>query len=142
MREDCCKTSGAPTMLLPCSGASNTGQLANRAAVELTREGFGKMFCLAGIGGRLSGFIQSAKDTESVLVIDGCRTACGRAVLQSAGIQEFKHLVVTDYGVERENGFDLNDEDVDMIKEAVKNEITASQSGPAVLRISGCCCCG
>lgn len=142
MREDCCKTSGAATMLLPCSGASNTGQLANRAAVELTREGVGKMFCLAGIGGRLSGFIQSAKDTESVLVIDGCRMACGRAVLQSAGIQEFKHLVVTDYGVERENGFDLNDEDVDMIKEAVKNEITASQSSPAAPRISGCCCCG
>jgi len=142
MTENCYQSSGTATMLLPCSGASNTGQLANRAAVELTREGVGKMFCLAGIGGRLSGFVQSAKDTESVLVIDGCRMACGKAVLESAGIQEFKHLVVTEYGVEKENGFNLSDEDVDLIKEAVKNEISASQSGPTVPRISGCCCCG
>ncbi|MFP4169026.1 MAG: putative zinc-binding protein [Desulfonatronovibrionaceae bacterium] len=142
MSEDCCKTSGAVTMLLPCSGASNTGQLANRAAVELTREGLGKMFCLAGIGGRLSGFVQSAKDTQSVLVIDGCQVACGRAVLEAAGIQDFKHLVVTEYGIEKEDGFNLSDEDAEMIKEAVKNETFASQSGPAVPRISGCCCCG
>lgn len=30
-------------MILACSGDSNVGQLSNQAAVELTREGFGKM---------------------------------------------------------------------------------------------------
>ncbi|MEZ4528620.1 MAG: hypothetical protein R2941_22120 [Desulfobacterales bacterium] len=29
------------------------------------------MFCLAGIGGHLSGFVRSAKDMENLLVIDG-----------------------------------------------------------------------
>ena len=62
-------------MILPCSGGSNTGQLANRAAVELTREGFGKMYCLAGIGGHLSGFVESAKGVEQMIVIDGCDLA-------------------------------------------------------------------
>ena len=38
-------------MILACSGGSNVGQLSNQAAIELTHEGFGKMFCLAGIGG-------------------------------------------------------------------------------------------
>ena len=57
MSEKCC-TSGGDVMILPCSGGSNVGQLANKAAVELTQEGFGKIFCLAGIGGPLSGFVQ------------------------------------------------------------------------------------
>ena len=61
MSETCCD-GGSNVMILACSGGSNVGQLSNEAAVELTREGFGKMFCLAGIGGHLSGFVQSAKD--------------------------------------------------------------------------------
>ncbi len=48
---------GEKVMILACSGASNVGQLSNQAAVELTREGFGKRSCLAGIGGELMGFI-------------------------------------------------------------------------------------
>ncbi len=58
-------------MILSCSGGSNVGQLSNQAAVELTREGVGKMFCLAGIGGGLTGFIQSARDVSQMVVIDG-----------------------------------------------------------------------
>ena len=61
MAEECCVPSGN-VMILACSGGSNVGQLANQAAVELTQEGFGKMYCLAGIGGHLGGFVQSAKD--------------------------------------------------------------------------------
>lgn len=48
-------------MILACSGGSNVGQISNQAAVELTQENFGKMFCLEGVGGHLSGFVQSAK---------------------------------------------------------------------------------
>ena len=61
MAEECCLP-GGNIMLLACSGGSNVGQLANHAAVELTQEGFGKMYCLAGIGGLLDAFVQSAKD--------------------------------------------------------------------------------
>jgi uncharacterized metal-binding protein len=50
MTENCCAT-GGNIMIPTCSGGSNVGQLSNQAAVELTQEGFGKMFCLAGIGG-------------------------------------------------------------------------------------------
>ena len=56
MAEECC-VPGGNIMILVCSGGSNVGQLSNQAAVELTQEGFGKMFCLAGIGGQLSGFV-------------------------------------------------------------------------------------
>ncbi len=59
MSQDCCQPQ-VDTLILACSGGSNVGQLANQAAVELTQEGFGKLFCLAGVGAQLSGFVQSA----------------------------------------------------------------------------------
>ncbi len=98
MTENCCETTSATTMLLPCSGSSNVGQLANRAAVELTAEGFGKIFCFAGIGGRLSGFVQSAKDAESVIVINSCEIGRGTATLQAARVPlpHHRHMVVTE----------------------------------------------
>jgi len=41
MSQVCCETN-ENIMILACSGGSNVGQLSNQAAVELTREGFGK----------------------------------------------------------------------------------------------------
>jgi len=82
-------------MLLSCSGGCPEGQLANRAAVELTREGFGEMFCLAGIGTGKSGFVQSARDVSRFVVIDGCNKACGRAILEKAGVTVENHVVVS-----------------------------------------------
>ena len=46
MAKDSCAGNGS-VMILACSGASNVGQLANRAALELTQEGLGNMSCLA-----------------------------------------------------------------------------------------------
>jgi uncharacterized metal-binding protein len=137
-------------MLLPCSGGSNVGQLANRAAVELTTEGFGKIFCLAGIGGRLSGFVQSAKDAESLIVIDGCEIGCAKATLQGAGVAvpDNKHLVVTEYGIEKNKDFNLDPENLNIVKLAVRNSIFKpdsfgqdfSPSAPCRPGGSGCCC--
>jgi uncharacterized metal-binding protein len=108
-------------MILACSGGSNVGQLSNRAAVELTQEGFGKMFCLAGIGGNLSGFIQSAKDVPSMVAIDGCAVGCAKAILTNAQVPNPNYLVLTDLGIEKNKNFNLDPVDVQTVKEAVKN---------------------
>lgn len=85
MAENCCSSNGN-IMILACSGGSNVGKLASQAEVELTQEGFGKMFCLAGIGGQLSGFMQSAKDVSKMVAIDGCQVGCARAILEQAQV--------------------------------------------------------
>jgi uncharacterized metal-binding protein len=110
-------------MILACSGGSNVGQLANQAAVELTTEGFGKMFCLAGIGGHLGGFVQSAKDVSQLVVIDGCSVGCAKAILENAEIPVNNYLVLTDQGIEKSKNFDLSKEDVQKVKAAVKDTL-------------------
>jgi uncharacterized metal-binding protein len=120
MSEDCC-SSDKNVMILACSGGSNVGQISNRAAVELTQEGFGKMFCLAGIGGNLSGFIQSAKDVPAMVAIDGCAVGCAKAILANANVPNPNYLVLTDLGIEKNKNFNLDAADVQTVKEAVKN---------------------
>ena len=123
MSEQCCETpsgSSGNVMILACSGGSNVGQLSNQAAVELTKEGFGKMFCLAGIGAHLSGFVQSAKDVPAMIAIDGCSIGCAKATLEHAGIPLKAYLVITDLGIEKNKNFDLDSETIEKVKAAVK----------------------
>ena len=124
MAEECC-VPGGNTMILACSGSSNVGQLSNQAAVELPQEGFGKMFCLAGIGGQLSGFVQSAKDVPEMAVIDGCSVGCAKACLQNAQVPVRNYLVLTDLGIEKNKDFNLRRDEIDRVKQAVKAAFAA-----------------
>jgi uncharacterized metal-binding protein len=117
---DACCASNEKIMILSCSGGSNVGQLSNQAAVELTREGFGTMYCLAGIGGRLNAFVQSARDVKALITIDGCPLGCARAALEGAGVPVREYLVITDLGIEKNKVFDLKQQDILAVKEAVK----------------------
>ncbi len=119
MANECCATQ-ANIMLLACSGGSNVGQLANQAAVELTREGFGRMYCLAGIGGRLSGFVQSARDVANMVVVDGCEVGCAAAVFKENAIPLRNHVVVTDLGIAKNRNLELRRDDIDDVKDAVR----------------------
>jgi len=92
---------GGPTLIFACSGAADVGEVADRAARELTRAGVGKMFCLAGIGGRVSGLMKKTSEASDILAIDGCDLDCAKSCLEQAGFARFKHIRVTDLGMEK-----------------------------------------
>lgn len=77
------------------------GAIADQAARQLTQEGAGKMFCLAGIGGRVSGILATAESAAKILVIDGCPMACAKNTLELAGFKKFEHLQLADLGMEK-----------------------------------------
>ena len=56
-------------VVFPCSDGSNCGQIANQVAVDLTEDGVGTIFCLAGIGAHIPGMIESAKSAKRIVVI-------------------------------------------------------------------------
>lgn len=96
-----CACSAAPTLIFPCSGAADVGAIADQSARRLTREGTGKMFCLAGIGGRVSGIMATARATDRILAIDGCPLECASHCLEEAGFSGFLHLRLSDLGLEK-----------------------------------------
>jgi len=96
-----CQCGDDAKLIFPCSGSADVGEIADHASRKLTRDGAGKMSCLAGIGGGVSGMIESAKGAFRVLVIDGCPIDCARKTMERAGITEFAHLRVTDQGMKK-----------------------------------------
>ena len=87
-----CSCQAAPKLIFPCSGASDVGGLSDRAARQMTLDLTGKMYCLAGIGGRVEGIMANTKAAAKVLVIDGCKEECARKTMELAGICGFAHL--------------------------------------------------
>ena len=67
----------------------------------MTRDGAGKMFCLAGIGGRVSGIMATTAAASKVLAIDGCPLNCVKLTLEQAGFSDFEHLQLADLGMEK-----------------------------------------
>jgi uncharacterized metal-binding protein len=114
-KEDC-QCGKAPKLIFPCSGSADVGEIADRASRVLTRDGAGKMSCLAGIGGGVRGMIESAKAASEVLAIDGCPVDCAKKTLEKAGINNFVHLRVTDHGMKKGES-PATDENIDSIAE-------------------------
>ncbi len=96
-----CACSSAPKLIFSCSGAADVGELADRTARKLNQDGAGKMFCLAGIGGRVSGILKSTETAASILVLDGCALDCAKKSLEEAGFTQIKHLRLADLGFEK-----------------------------------------
>jgi uncharacterized metal-binding protein len=98
-KENIC--AGGPTLIFACSGAADVGEISDLAARQLSRAGAGKMFCLAGIGGRVEGIMKTTQNAAHILAIDGCSLDCVKLCLEEAGFTEFDQMRVTDLGLEK-----------------------------------------
>ena len=96
-----CKCIGDPDLMFSCSGAADTAEIADRAVRKLHREGAAKMFCLAGIGGRVELIILNTQAAKSIVAVDGCDKDCAKRTLEHAGFKDFMHVRVTDLGMEK-----------------------------------------
>ena len=99
--EDCCACSSAPKLIFACSGAADVGAISDQAARKMTRDGVGKMFCLAGIGGRISGIMKTTEAAAKILAIDGCPLDCVKRCLEQAEFSDFEHLQLANLGLKK-----------------------------------------
>jgi len=95
----CCTPAGK--LIFACSGAADVGNICDQAARKLTAEGVGKMFCLAGVGGRVKTILEATRAAQVILVLDGCPLQCGRNTMEQAGFLKFEHLCLSDLGMEK-----------------------------------------
>jgi uncharacterized metal-binding protein len=122
--EEKCLCESNEILIFSCSGSSNVGQIANLAALKLTQDGVGRMFCLAGIGGHVSGMIESTKAGKMIVGIDGCQVACTKKVLEHAGFKAHEYVQVTEMGMEKNHGFDYPESDVRRVADHLKSRIS------------------
>ena len=110
-----CLCEASEVLIFPCSGGSNCGQIANQAAVQLTEEGVGTIYCLAGIGAHDSVMIETAKAAKRVVAIDGCSTACAKRTLEHAGLMVTDWICVTEEVIAKNHQFNIAQEEIELI---------------------------
>jgi uncharacterized metal-binding protein len=93
--------SPASTLIFACSGAADVGEISDRVARQLTADGIGKMFCLAGIGGKVEPIMNATNSASKIIAIDGCNLDCVKSCLQQAVYNDFQHIRITDMGMEK-----------------------------------------
>ena len=127
MGEEKCLCQPSEILIFPCSGGSNVGQIANEAGVRLTQNGMGKMFCLAGVGGHVSGMIESTKAGKMLVAIDGCPVACARKTLEHAGFNVNEYLLVTDLGIDKNHDLTPHPSDVAKVANHLADRIAKTR---------------
>jgi uncharacterized metal-binding protein len=73
------------------------------------------MFCLAGIGAGIEGMVQTARDADMNILIDGCPMDCAMKVFDEAGITNYEQFRVTDLGIEKLKGVRATQEQIDQV---------------------------
>lgn len=121
--EEKCSCEPTEILIFPCSGGSNVGQIANQTGVKLTQDGFEKFFCLAGIGGHVSGMIESTKAGKMLMAIDGRPVACAKKTLEHAGFNIDEYVQVTDLGIEKNKDLTPNVSDVGKVANHLADQI-------------------
>ncbi len=122
---ECC--AGKNVLFYACSGGANVAEVADRAARELMFEGLGTMFCLAGLGAEIQEMIQTARDANLNVVIDGCPVDCAKKTFDKAGVENYLQVKVADLGMEKVKGVRATDEQVATVTAKVKEVLAEGQ---------------
>jgi uncharacterized metal-binding protein len=88
-------------LIFACCGASDVGAISDMAARDMAKQGMGKLFCAAAVGAHIESYIAKAREASGIVVLDGCPMDCARKLLEHVGFSSFKHIRVTDSGMEK-----------------------------------------
>ena len=94
MKQKCSNHSDS-VLIFSCSGASDAGELADRAARRMSRSGLGKMFCLAAIGGNVQQYIDDTQEAKDIIIIDGCSNECAKKTLSRITVRSSAYNLET-----------------------------------------------
>ncbi|MDC7125311.1 MAG: putative zinc-binding protein [Spirochaetales bacterium] len=117
----CCGSDKKVKLIYSCSGAANTGYLADQVFRQLKNEGIASGTCLAAVGADLSGFTISAKEADENIIIDGCPVGCGKKIFDNKGLN-YTEYVMTDFNVQK-GKTEITQEIIDRVSSEIKERI-------------------
>jgi uncharacterized metal-binding protein len=125
-KSECGSTAKKNVLLYACSGGANVAEVADRAARELMVAGCGSMFCLAGIGAGIPAMVQTARDADLNVILEGCSMDCAKKIFDRAGLTNYVQIKVTDLGIEKTKGVRATDEQVACLVAKAKQTVAAA----------------
>jgi uncharacterized metal-binding protein len=137
---DCCGNK-SKTLIMACAGAADVGFISDRVARMLAVAGKGSVYCLAGIGADMDGFVKGAKESGRNIVVDGCPVKCAKKIMDNHGL-ECESYVITSLGFKKgETGSSEDIVKAAFLKVQDACDKAAPSEGPAAQK-GGSCGCG
>jgi len=124
-----CLCKPADVLIVPCGGGSNCGQATAEAAVQLTNDGVGEVFCLAGIAARVLEMLDIARQAKRLLVIDGCGLQCARQTVEQAGLRVTDHIDLSEEELMKSRDFTRIQQNVLFIVKLAKQRLSEAPKG-------------
>lgn len=91
--------SSANVVLFACSGASDVGEVADRATRTVAKMGVASMACMSAISAREANTLKKAENASRIIAIDGCGFGCAQKNLSSAGFENTEQVVLSELGL-------------------------------------------
>ena len=113
-----CGSKEPERIIFPCAGQANVGQLTNLAAIQLTREGYGSIACVALLATGAETMVANAMNADEVVILDGCPMQCAKKIAEAHGITAGQHLVMTELGIVKGPSKNYTDDDIETIVSA------------------------
>ena len=110
-----CGANEPKRIIFPCAGQANVGQLTNLAAIQLTEEGYGNISCASLLATGAESIVNNIKNSDEVVIIDGCPMLCVKKIAEAQGISPGQYLVLTELGFSKGPSRSYTGEDVEMI---------------------------
>lgn len=109
-----------------CIGASNTGVLAGRVAMDMCAESPERfdMLCLPAYAIEKEASVKKVHDAERILVVEGCPVRCASEILKRGGRNPDLAVDVSgDYSVKKTPVLRCEESDASRIKEDIRKKI-------------------
>lgn len=108
--------------IVSCSGASNTGDYADKVARKLDESGEANMVCMAKVAVSDQTLINKLKSRpdNKIVVLDGCAINCAEKILGKENISNIIHINTTDFGIIK-GKTPITEEKINEIVEYIKN---------------------
>jgi uncharacterized metal-binding protein len=110
-------------VLVTCSGISNTGKLTTQAACSLMQRRPGR-FLWTHVKKSVASLEEECRDSEQVIVLDGCTDCCASKKCAGAGINPQIHIIATDLGIEKNGMADVQYQEIERVVAAVQGALS------------------
>jgi uncharacterized metal-binding protein len=110
------------TLLVTCSGLSNTGRLTAQAAQFLLQKDPGSIVWVPAQKSP-EDLNDIAGDARKVIILNGCTDRCATKKLRAAGFAEGTELIVTDLGIEKKGMDEVRFAEIGIVAMAVMDII-------------------
>lgn len=123
MAGPCCGGKDGATLIFTCAGAAYSGQVSNRAGVNLMQAGVGHLFCAAAVAAAIPDKLERARSAGRRVVIDGCEDHCARKIIEQAELPVDLHLDVSTLGICKQPDRPAMINDAQRVAAAVRTKI-------------------